>query len=136
MENIYNFVNNFYKDMEYMFRNDINYNKLKLNEKFTGKFFKEKTNNNYYTVVNKNSLTRSCSFEEFKCKDEFIKEMQNFNNEKYCILKLIVNDDDIIFIKNNQNIIIENPSFCVLNNITDKNTFIKNLEEFKKIKYT
>jgi hypothetical protein len=135
MDSIYNFINDIYNEFYFRFRNDINYNKLKINTKVKGDFFKSKSKNIYYTVTNKNSLTRSCSFEEFKCKDEFIKDMENFKNEKDCVLKLVIQDDDTLIIKDNQNIIIENPSFSVLNNINseNKNIFIKNLEDFQKI---
>ncbi len=132
MNNIVNFASNLYRDIEVMFYNDINYIKLKPNLKCKGKVFKSKSNNQYYSVVNKTLLFRTCSFEEFKCKNEFINDVKKFDSEKDCIIKLHINDEDDIHIKENQNIIIDNPSFLVLNNINNKNKeeFINNLENF------
>lgn len=101
-----------------------------------GEYFKSKSSNEYYQVIQKNmTIEDMCYLEGFFHKEHFIRELKNCNfaNHTHIIIKLIFDNDKSYFVEANQNISISNPNFEVIQNIKDINNFINNLQPFVPI---
>ena len=96
--------------------NDNNKNNLHTDYSFNGEFFRSKTNNQYFCVVDKNRKVGELSpfYGDFRSLENAIK-IRKYNPEKDVILRLEFTKNKLYFVESYQAISVSNPDVTVMN---------------------